>query len=355
MPHLRNKLIKVLVAQPDLNPYQRSLYSELEKFGIKFDIKFLTPLDYFKSENKCYNLYHLHWLHRFYESKYRIYSYFKAVLFISFLRKAKRKGIKIFITVHNILPHEIKFTTIEAFVQLQIKKTADAMIFHDINAKREYVKLFGDGRAKSFVINHGIYNESLIPMPDKIKARKYFGIKTHATCILFLGKASKRKGYDLAIKTAREINSPTIYFIFAGEDCNKSDFNGVEYCTVVEHRIPSYELAVIFAATDYVMLPYRKITTSGLANLSIGYGKPFLCSDLNYLKDLCSKGFGIAYDIYDPMDFKEKLLKAPKMINPINYMKNREAYLKSNSWENCAHQTYEAYMQVIANTNLNHR
>ncbi len=97
MPELKHKPIKVLVAQPDQNPYQRSLYAELEKLGIKSDIKFLTLSDYFKRENKCYNLYHLHWLQRFYESGYRIYSYVKAVLFISFLRKAKRNGTKIFL------------------------------------------------------------------------------------------------------------------------------------------------------------------------------------------------------------------------------------------------------------------
>jgi glycosyltransferase involved in cell wall biosynthesis len=352
MPRSEDKRIKVLVAQPDSNPYQLSLYAELEKFGIKSDIKLIKLSDYLRNDNKFYNIYHLHWLHRFYRSKYQFYAFFKAILFIYFLRMARKHGIKIFVTAHNILPHEMKFRKIEWYVQKQIKTKIDAMIFHDMNAKKEYSKLFGDSQIKSFIINHGVYEESQVPLPDKFEARKYFGIKSNETCILYLGKASKRKGYDLAINTALEIASPKTHFIFAGLDCNKDDFSKILNCTVIDHYIPHHELAALFAATDYVILPYRNCTTSGLANLSIGFGKPFLCSDTPYLKDLCQKGFGIVYDIDDPMDFKLKLSKASESINIDRYTKNREAYLEENSWENCARKTYDAYVQVIKNNSL---
>jgi glycosyltransferase involved in cell wall biosynthesis len=351
MAQLENKLIKVLVAQPDSNPYQLSLYTELNKLGIESDIKFIKPSDFFKNETKSYHIYHFHWLHRFYRSRYQFYAFFKALLFIYFLKRAKKSGIKIFVTAHNILPHEIQFKKIEWHVQKQINTKIDAMIFHDINALNEYTNLFGDSQIKSFIINHGIYEESQVPLPDKFEARKYFGIKSDRICILYLGKASKRKGYDLAINTAQKIASPKIHFIFAGLDCNKDDLRNVVNCTVINHYIPPNELAALFAATDYVILPYRNCTTSGLANLAIGFGKPFLCSDTPYLKDLCKKGFGIVYDIDDPMDFEIKLSRASESIRTNKYTKNREAYLKENSWENCARKTYDAYMKVIKDEN----
>ena len=53
----------------------------------------------------------------------------------------------------------------------------------------------------------------------------------------------------------------------------------------LEH-IPDDEVAQLLAAADVVVLPFRRVTTSGSAMLALSYGRPLIVPDLPGLADL---------------------------------------------------------------------
>jgi glycosyltransferase involved in cell wall biosynthesis len=51
-------------------------------------------------------------------------------------------------------------------------------------------------------------------------------------------------------------------------------------------RIPEQDLAGLLAAADAVVLPFRRVTTSGSAMLALSHGRPLIVPDLPALADL---------------------------------------------------------------------
>jgi glycosyltransferase involved in cell wall biosynthesis len=60
-------------------------------------------------------------------------------------------------------------------------------------------------------------------------------------------------------------------------------------------RVPEDEVTSLLAASDVVVLPFRRITTSGSAMLALAHGRPLIVPDLAALADL-PPGAVIRYD-----------------------------------------------------------
>jgi glycosyltransferase involved in cell wall biosynthesis len=60
-------------------------------------------------------------------------------------------------------------------------------------------------------------------------------------------------------------------------------------------RIPDDEVAALLAAADVVVLPYRRVTTSGTAMLALSHGRPLVVPALLGLADLPDQAV-IRYD-----------------------------------------------------------
>ena len=67
-----------------------------------------------------------------------------------------------------------------------------------------------------------------------------------------------------------------------------ADTTGARVVLRLEH-VPEEEVALLFAATEVVVLPFRRVTTSGSAMLALSHGKPLIVPDLPGLADLPDK------------------------------------------------------------------
>jgi len=334
--------LRICVAPKFRNPYQQLLARHLEPYGVSTRIRDLETKDFFSPSKINADILHLHWLHMFYRSTSRLGGLARSRIFILFLRRLRFRGVRIVVTVHNVLPHEMKYPEVDLYVRRAVVRLADVLIFHDDRARNEFTRLFGQPRG-DVVIPHPVYPESLVPLPEKRKAREYFGIKHDGLCALFFGRGGKQKGYDIVLENVERFNAAGVHVILAGRDCRPEHVSGATNCSVLSSFLPDYELPPLFAAADVVLLPYRSCTTSGVAVLAAGFGKPAVYSDLPAFAPFESAGLGRFFAIEHPEQLVALTAEASALAESPSFLKAVQSFREENRWEAAAEKTYRTY------------
>jgi len=251
--------------------------------------------------------------------------------------------------MHNVVPHYRKYPEVDAYVRRLMSREADGIIFHDEHARNDFMHKFGNISGKQFVVPHAVYPESLVPLPSRELARHYFRIPPEPLCALFLGQARKKKGYDYILSALDSFQKKGIHVVFAarGADSRQRNMAWKANITFLPYFVPNYEMPVLFSAVDVVLLPYRSCTTSGLAVLSVGFGRPFVSSKLAPLLRLCSAGLGVSCDVENPIEFADHVLLAGDMVHNPRYVRGRNKFLEEHSLDRVAADTFEIYARLV--------
>jgi glycosyltransferase involved in cell wall biosynthesis len=131
------------------------------------------------------------------------------------------------------------------------------------------------------------------PFPDDFvtdgaEARKRFGVPADRTVFLFYGGAYRRKGLHLAVEAMLALPAQSLAFLlFAGHqppeartrrDLEKLCREG--RARVIDRYVSAEEEKLLFAAADFVLLPYLgHFGSSGVLSRAAGAGKPVVASD----------------------------------------------------------------------------
>lgn len=114
--------------------------------------------------------------------------------------------------------------------------------------------------------------------------------------ILFFGNISYAKGIDLLIEAVNKLdvkNIDRINIVIAGKDADgviATVFNNypTAYHTIMRH-ITDDELIFLYSHTNYVVLPYRKTSQSGVLEMASYFRRPMLLSNIPYFKDILNQ------------------------------------------------------------------
>ena len=131
------------------------------------------------------------------------------------------------------------------------------------------------------------------PMPpvDREEARADFGVPADRTALLMAGVPHRRKGLDLAVESMSHVRNDSVMLLIAGrqvdEARNMPNLHAlVEAGRAVIHdrHLTDRELAMAFAASDRVLLPYRShYGSSGILSTAAAMGKPVIASDFHLI------------------------------------------------------------------------
>lgn len=120
--------------------------------------------------------------------------------------------------------------------------------------------------------------------------------------ILFFGNITYDKGIDILISAVNSLEPELrckANVIIAGKD-----FDGTVHRVqpsdkaafkIVLRHIEDDELVYLYEHTDYVALPYRKTSQSGILEMAFYFRKPILASDVPYFRRMLTEfpSFGI--------------------------------------------------------------
>ena len=333
------------------NPYQKLLADSLVKEGV--DIYFSSTFSLLSILNQKPDILHIHWPHPFLIARSRKKTVFKSAIFTGKLILLKLFGIKIVWTVHNIVNHERKFSSLELFFSKILTKLCNKLIVHCPSAKEEVIKVYGVSDSSIAVIPHGNYIQIYKNEISKAQARKQLQLSPEFITFLHFGQIRPYKGVLELIEAFKKLNYPQAKLLIAGRPLNNEVANavmrrciGVKHIRTIFKFIPDDEIQIYMNAADIIVLPYRDILTSGAVILAMSFGKPVIAPAIGCIPDVLDSEGSI---LYDPSE-KESLLKAMKQALDADLKKMGEhnfGLAKHLRWDKIAKRTYEVYQECL--------
>lgn len=301
--------MKILVFPKDEgNPYQSLLYSPMS--ARKTEISYLRSVSLEPAVNLLirvvqliwyritgHTVFHLHWTYAFafrikvrQSNIFNVYAYWCYVLT---LVSIKMLGYKLVWTAHNTLPHEPVFGGAwEVAARKWLVKLADLVIVHSESTIDELSTL-GLHPRKYAVIPHGSYVGVYPNSISQTEARRILNITENTFVYLFLGQIRDYKGLDRLLEAYSNVRTNDTALVIAGV-CRDPELrhllNERNDNSILWHDglVPDEELQNYFNAADVVVLPFKKITTSGSSLLALSFGRAVIVPVIGDLAKLPS-------------------------------------------------------------------
>lgn len=270
------------------------------------------------------------------------------------LRFAKSRHIRVIYTAHNVLPHDDEqrrqFNTYKKYYD----KLSD-IIVHTQATKQELITDFGVEESKIHVIPHGLIeikndetkvNEIISELKESIQGKIIFSS---------LGFQLKYKGIHLISKLWAEEpsirNNENIHLIIAGKKDAAVTYTEIENLpnvTIIDRYIDDNEYVAFSRITDVMLMPYLKISQSGVLIAAINEHVPILVSHVGGLPDPLAVA-NVGWDIGEPnySNLRKTILQiisSPESIRQIK--KDEESWLllsRFYSWEAIGKKTEMLY------------
>lgn len=292
------------------NPYQTLLCGALEAAGfqVAFPLGYRRVLPLFRllRERRGASVLHLHWQDAYIRSRSAFGSTFYAVKLVADLACIKLWRYRIVWTVHNGLPHDTPLVGLHRGLQRAIAYLADAVIVHSDAAKEEVLPLLRVDSGKMCVIPHGTYREYYGKPVDKRLARAQLGLPESGRIYVQVGMLRPYKGTEelLAAWNAVCCDSGEAHLVIAGLPLSEEYRSTVAALAASSPRtifrpgfIRDSDMCVYLSAADYLVLPFRRVLTSGSVLLAMSYGVPVIAPSVPVVVETLK---GKVEWLYDP-------------------------------------------------------
>lgn len=270
------------------------------------------------------------------------------------LKRINKKGIKNILTAHNILPHNTGNRYEKIYKK--IYSIVDIIIVHTPNTRTELMEKFHVSSNKIYVIPHGILNMG--QNIDSTKILSYVN-RFRSECnldkkIVFsaLGNIHNYKGYDLILDTWKQDNiseNDSLQLIIAGKGKLKKieEIKELKNVTLINRFLEDEEFLALLRLTDFVLLPYKKISQSGILLTVLNEKKRVIVSNVGGLADPFKFGkIGYVLSDYSTNELNNTIVRAS--LNKKDYPREEiwEKILEYYNWENIGLATQEMYYKI---------
>ena len=249
-------------------------------------------------------VFHLHWQDAVYSAaRTEPEACALAAAFLAECAAFRAEGGRLVWTMHNEAPHENRFPTADLGLRTELARCADLVHVHGPT---------GAAIAKALGARHilrAAHPSLHDAYPDDITddaARHYWQVPPDHTVFAFFGALRGYKGTDnlVAAFSALHQAQPATTLLLAGRGAAehparwRSPAAGIR---LASRHLDDAAVQYVFHAADFVVLPYRRILTSGAAMLALGFARPVIAPSLPGLLDALTPGETmLAYDPDDP-------------------------------------------------------
>ena len=304
--------MKVLVLpREESTPYQRLLYTQMRRQGAQVSYLgeltpsrtlnlLLLPLELTARRITGARVVHLHWIYAFSLPGSRRLPALRQAAYLWFavcLLAIRAAGLRVVWTAHNALPHEPVFSD-DVRGRQRLARACDLVIAHSPSALAELAAL-GVQPCRAVVVPHGPLSP---PLPAE--SLRTPGTGDGPRRLLFFGKVREYKGVDDLLAAFAALPGDAAAHLTVAGECPDQNLRTAldalarrsgDRVTLRLERVPDEDVTGLLATADAVVLPYRRITTSGSAMLALAHGRPLIVPDLASLSDL-PEGAVLRYD-----------------------------------------------------------
>ena len=304
LPGTGKALARMLMFYPNYgaaNSYQTLLYGPLLSAGINVRaLATLTLTDPLVHEAVTAGrvAFHQHWLHEVYQRYGSDEAAGQRALtrHLSLLRALKSFRCRLLWTLHNLADHDAEDVQ-QRLSNRAVKEMAvlaDRILVHDEAAVAALSAQVGfDVGEKCRVVPHPLYQD-LTDLPPQWPAelaklqRPESSETADKRLVVFVGRLLAYKGgRELLAALESLADQPAaaqLRVVLAGQLVDETLAPAVaalrqrlpELVTLVPRRLQDAELSALVSAADFIVMPYRRILTSGTYFLAASFGKPVL-------------------------------------------------------------------------------
>ncbi|WP_284378932.1 glycosyltransferase [Litoribrevibacter albus] len=261
------------------NPYNALLYRAVVDKDLDVIEFSLKKLFLFR-----YNVVHIHWPEFYLNSNYYLKALVCSSLLLLGLFIAKLFNKKVVWTVHNLVPHHIKYKKTNSIFWLLFLKLIDGVVSLSKSNEKILFSAYPELKGvESSVVYHGLYDGCYPSGILKNDALKKLGLKEGDRVVLFLGQVKKYKNVEALISVFNSnCTLKNDYLVIAGKFESQAYFEEIkaqaksENILIFDGFVDTQDMQVYFSAADVSVLPFNNIFNSGSALLSVTFKTPVL-------------------------------------------------------------------------------
>ena len=270
------------------NPHAALLARALISLGV--DVIDWTPLRALAGRG---DLWHLHHPETVVYRRSLSGSAVETVAFLGLLWLARLRGLRIVWTVHDLGSNDGLHPRLEPWFWQAFIPAVDAIICLSERSRtlvlERYPQLV-DRPAE--VVPHGHYRDAYPHAITREAARQQLALPPDGTVLLHFGLLRPYKNVPHLIRTFRAVAAPGAVLLVAGRPFDatiereiRDAAQGALDVRLELRWIAAENVEAFFAASDLVVLPYRRILNSGAAVLALTFERPVLVPDLGSMSD----------------------------------------------------------------------
>ncbi len=355
--------LRILALPRDRNPYQRLLYGEMRRLGAhviyvgeltpsRILNLILLPVEMVVRRLAGARVIHLHWVFVFSFPGAQRWPFLRELAHFWFrlwLRSCRIAGVRLIWTAHNVLPHEQVFLD-DVSARRDLVRKCDLVLAHSGATLQELAEL-GAIPNRSAVIPHG-------PIPSSLATADWHvpGTRSGPRRFLYFGNIHDYKGVDDLLVAFSALPKEVSAHLTVVGQCDDARLRSdlLALAEVVGARVvmrleraPEDEVSQLLTTADMVVLPFRRVTTSGSAMLALSHGRPLIVPDLPALGILPDEAV-LKYGLGIP-DLTRALTRAARMEEEVLAAMSTAAhqYAFATTWDDIAEKTVTEIVSVL--------
>ena len=289
------------------------------------DFKYWRISELFSNRNETKFIY-LHWPESMWRGKNIVKCLIKILQFFISVKSGKILGYQYIWSAHNVKPHnQVYFPRLERIARKFILRNFQLIIGHSKNCKQDLEKEYNLKLKNYTLAYHGIYQKKQInTIPETLKNIDF----SKKTFLVFYDDNDYKGSKDFVQFFNKTFSNDNECQLIIGKAKEKYNAKNI-------FEIPGFiteeEITYLFYKSNYLVLPYKDITTSGMFFLAVTYDLPILAPAISFFKKhgvLESTVF-----LYDPENYEQSLTER---ITKLSTQKSPEHYKllqKKYSWE----------------------
>lgn len=244
------------------------------------------------------------------------------------------KSISIIYTLHDPYPHDNSSNILSTCYDKIANKARD---------KYSSGVVILNNRDKDYVHKNICSNVVVIPHASFGYYSQVKKNDSRAICnkkIGFIGRIEPYKGLDILLDAYQLVKNEGISLLIAGSGYIPDDLMSIissdDSITLINRYINDNDFTLLLDSVDFVVLPYKRASQSGIIPMAFAYGKAVIATNVGALSEQVPSGTGI---IVSPSahDLAQAILRFYKDNLFVAYGKNAQEYASSYlTWEHSA-------------------
>ncbi|WP_205967551.1 glycosyltransferase [Aquisalinus luteolus] len=223
-------------------------------------------------------------------------------------------------TVHNTVSHDAKFYDTERKLGQNVADLASKIHVHSATLLEELSEYYDLSEDKLVIQPHPNYVSHYPNYVSREASRRRLGLDENAKVFLFLGQLRPYKGIERLVRdfAAVQKKEPNAHLLIVGSPVFpysagtlKRKYQGYKNVQVIEGHVSNETMQWYYNACDFVVMPYKKILTSGSLLCAMSFSRPVIAPVMGMIPDLLKEGkSGFSFKPEDPEGLTKAMMKA---------------------------------------------